>query len=471
MKNSIPRTKIICTIGPSSESAEVLREMVAAGMSVARLNFSHGTLEEHREKIRKIRQVSAELDRPVAILQDLRGPKIRVGAIPEPGVELRPGQPFSLTTESVAGDSSRVSVTYANLPAEVAAGDRILLADGLMELVVDSISGTEIRCSVVTGGTLTSHKGINLPSGSLQVAAITEKDLEDLRFGLANDVDYVALSFVRSPEDILLLKRHIKEAGKNVPVIAKVEKHEALDHIEEIVEAADAVMVARGDLGVEIPLQRVPGIQKQIVRRANAAGKPVIIATQMLRSMVDAPRPTRAEAGDVANAVLDGADAVMLSEETANGRYPVAAVRYMALIAEEAETDFPHKKYLQMLSKTEPAEAVAYAACVVALQIGAAAIIATSRSGFTALQIARFKPKPALLALSPEEATARRLALCWGCTPRTVSEDRDTDQRLETAAEAALASGVAKKGDWVVITAGHPVWATGTTNMLKVWQL
>ncbi|MGD8369713.1 MAG: pyruvate kinase [Desulfobacterales bacterium] len=465
------RTKIVCTIGPSSESSDALREMAEAGMDLARLNFSHGTLAEHREKIRRIRQVSEEIRRPVAILQDLRGPKIRVGSVAGPGVTLRPGQPFILTSNPAEGTAERVSVSYENLPAEVNPGDRILLADGLMELVVDRISGSEIHCEVVTGGILTSHKGINLPTGSLKVAAITEKDRKDLRLGLENGIDFVALSFVRGAEEIRELKALIQAAGKQVPVIAKIEKHEALEHIEEIVDAADGIMVARGDLGVEIPLQLVPGIQKQLVRRANVAGKPVIIATQMLRSMVDSPRPTRAEATDVANAVLDGADAVMLSEETATGSHAIEAVRFMSQIAEAAEATFPHSKYLHTLPRTKTAEAVAYTACVLAEEIGAAAIVATTRSGFTALQIARYKPNRALLALSPEKETVRRLTLCWGCTPRLISPHRNTDERLETAAEAALASGVAERGDWVVITAGHPVWTSGTTNMVKVRQL
>jgi pyruvate kinase len=445
--------------------------MVAAGMNLARLNFSHGTLDEHGEKIRRIRQVSEQTRRPVAVLQDLQGPKIRVGSIADPGAALRPGQPFILTSDPVEGTAERVSVSYENLPAEVSPGDRILLADGLMELVVDRISGDDIHCEVVTGGILTSHKGINLPTGTLKVAAITDKDREDLRFGLENGVDFVALSFVRGAEEIRELKTLIQEAGKRVPVIAKIEKHEALEHIEEIIDAADGIMVARGDLGVEIPLQQVPGIQKQLVRRANFAGKPVIIATQMLRSMVDSPRPTRAEATDVANAVLDGADAVMLSEETATGNHAIEAVRFMSQIAEAAEATFPHGKYLHTLPRAETAEAVAYAACVLAEEIHAAAIVATTRSGFTALQIARFKPNRAILALSPEEETVRRLTLCWGCTPQLISPQRNTDERLENAAEAALASGLAKPGDWVVITAGHPVWTSGTTNMVKVRQL
>jgi pyruvate kinase len=350
------KTKIVCTIGPASGSREVLKALIESGMDVARLNFSHGTYEEHREKVRLIRALSEELDRPVAILQDLRGPKIRVGAIPDPGIRLEPGQKFILTTREIEGSVDGVSVSYPDLARDVKTGDRILLADGLMELVVRDTTDTDIVSEVVIGGDLTSHKGINLPTGTISVAAITEKDREDLRFGLENDVDYVALSFVRRPEDILDLKEMIRTAGKDIPVIAKIEKHEALEHVEEILSAADGVMVARGDLGVEIPLEQVPAIQKMLVEKANALGRPVIIATQMLRSMVSAPRPTRAEATDVANAVLDGADAVMLSEETASGHFPVEAVRFMVRIIENAEEHFPHSRYLALPMGTNVSE-------------------------------------------------------------------------------------------------------------------
>ena len=465
------KTKIVCTIGPASGSREVLRELIESGMDVARLNFSHGTYDQHREKVQIIRDLSAELHRPVAILQDLRGPKIRVGDIPDPGVRLEPGQKFILTTRKIEGSAEGVSVSYPDLARDVKAGDRILLADGLMELVVRDTTDTDIISEVIIGGMLTSHKGINLPTGTVSVAAITEKDREDLRFGLENDVDYVALSFVRRPEDILELKEIIRAAGKDIPVIAKIEKHEALEHVEEILAACDGVMVARGDLGVEIPLEQVPAIQKMLVEKANAMGKPVIIATQMLRSMVSAPRPTRAEATDVANAVLDGADAVMLSEETASGHFPVEAVRFMVRIIENAEEHFPHDRYLRMPMGTNVSESVANASCALAHHLHANAIVATTRSGFTATQISRFRPRPTLIALSPEHKTVRRLALYWGCIPSFVEETRNTDERLEKAAVSAIGTGNVKRGDLVVLTTGHPVWAAGTTNMLRVKEL
>ncbi|QTA90366.1 pyruvate kinase [Desulfonema magnum] len=467
----MPKTKIICTIGPSSGTSEIIRELIIHGMNVARLNFSHGTHEEHKEKINIIRAISKELNKPVAILQDLCGPKIRVGNICEPGIRLEPGQTFILTNQAIQSDHRRVSVSYENLPSEVRPEDRILLADGVMELLVKKTTPTEIYCEVITGGILTSHKGINLPTGSVKADAMTDKDKADLLFGLKNDVDYVALSFVKTAEDILKLKNIIRKENKQTPVVAKIEKHEALDNIEEIMSASDGIMVARGDLGVEIPLENVPGIQKQLVKKANIMGKPVIIATQMLRSMVNSVRPTRAEATDVANAVLDGADAVMLSEETASGNFPVQAVRFMVRIAENAEKNFPHARYLRFTPEKNVAESVAHASCVLSDHLNAAAIVATTRSGFTAMQISRFRPKTKIIALSPEKRTIRQLALYWGCFPSFVPETGNTDERIEKAAVSAIETGKVSKGDLIVITTGHPVWAAGTTNMMRVKRL
>jgi pyruvate kinase len=468
----MPRTKIICTIGPATDKPEDIRDLIQNGMSIARLNFSHGTHENHKEKIDSIRQISAELDRPVAILQDLCGPKIRVGEIPEPGLTLKPGQSLTLTTGSTKkGCEACVPVSYPRLGQDVQVGDRILLADGLMELLVEWTGTSEIRCRVITGGQLTSHKGINLPDSSVSAAAVTEKDVADLLFGLANGVDYVALSFVRTAEDIEALKGIIRKEKRDVPVIAKIEKHEALSNIDAIMAAADGIMVARGDLGVEIPPENVPNIQKMLVKKANEAGKPVIIATQMLRSMVTAPRPTRAEAADVANAVFEGADAVMLSEETATGEFPSQAVSFMARIARSAEENFPHERYLKMVPKREISASVAHAACVLADHLDASAIIATTRSGATARNISRFRPRPRLIALSTEEQTVRRLALYWGCTPRLVTNAVDMHAMMEEATRAAIATGLVSQGELVVITAGQPDYVEGTTNILKVNRL
>jgi pyruvate kinase len=467
----MPRTKIVCTIGPSSHSADIVRGLIRSGMNVARLNFSHGSHDEHRQAIRLVRDIAREEKRPVGILQDLCGPKIRVGRLPDEGVLLVPGQPLVLTTEPVEGDAGQVAVSYPHLARDAKAGDRILLADGLMELVVEKTTRNELHCRVVTGGTLTSHKGINLPTGSIQAPPLTAKDEADLAFGLAHGVDFVALSFVRRAEDILDVRRRIHRAGWTTPIVAKIEKHEAVTHIDEIIEVSDAVMVARGDLGVEIALETVPGVQKTIVRQANIAGKPVIIATQMLRSMVDAPRPTRAEAADVANAVLDGADAVMLSEETASGAYPVAAVHYMARIAESAEAHYPHRKYMELIPRRGVSQTVAYAACVTAEQLDAAAIVATTRSGTTAMHVASFRPRPRIIALSPDAETVQRLTLVWGCVPFLLPLAEDTDEMIESAAASALDTGKVAAGDLAVITGGRPIYEAGTTNMLWVKRL
>ncbi len=467
----MPKTKIVCTIGPASSSPETIRAMIKSGMNVARLNFSHGSHADHADKIKTIRAIADELNCPVAILQDLCGPKIRVGQIPEPGIQIKPGETFILTSDAVPGTNGRVSVSYRGLPADVKVGDRLLLADGMMELEVVRSAGADITTRVITGGLLTSHKGVNLPTGSMQLQALTDKDREDLKFGLAHDVDYVALSFVRTSDDIRDIKALIAAEGRKTPVVAKIEKHEALDHVDDLVEAADAIMVARGDLGVEIPLENVPNIQKMLIQKANRRGRPVIIATQMLRSMVDAPRPTRAEAADVANGVLDGADAVMLSEETASGQYPVQAVQFMANIARAAEEGFPYRRYLKQVHNLGISQSVAAAACNLADNLNAAAIVATTRSGATARHVARFRPRGRIIALSPSQKTVRRLAMCWGCTPCYLSLSDDTDEMIETAAESALQSGQVQPGDLVVITAGRPMYAAGTTNMLWVKHL
>jgi len=465
------RTKMVCTIGPSSATADIVRQLIAGGMNVARLNFSHGSHHEHLEKIAMLRSLAAQMQRPVAILQDLAGPKIRVGPIRHPGIRLEPGQRLVLTRTPIEGAGDRVSVSYPDLPAEVKIGDRIMLADGLMECVVRETSADDIVCEVVTGGLLTSHKGVNLPSGTIKAPSLTPKDKVDLLFGLEHRVDFVALSFVRKADDIRAAKRIIRDQQSYTPVIAKIEKHEALDNIDDIIAEADGIMVARGDLGVEIPLEKVPGIQKVLIRKANMAGKPVIIATQMLRSMVDSPRPTRAEATDVANGVLDGADAVMLSEESASGDYPVEAVQYMDRIARTAEERYPHQKYLHLMHQKDVSEAVANAACVLADHLDASAIVATTRSGATARHISRFRPNTRLIALSPEKKTVRQLTLIWGCHPVYMSISSDTDRMIETAAEMALQTGVVSGGDTVVITAGRPAWEEGATNLLWVKKL
>ncbi len=465
------KTKIICTIGPAADSAEAIEALIRAGMNVARLNFSHGTKTYHEEKIRIIREISARLGIAVAILQDLAGPKIRVGRIPEPGITLKAGDEFVLTNRPREEIPQAVSISYPSLPKEVRKGDRLLLADGLMELLVTGTTESDILCRVITGGLLTSAKGINLPTGTIKAPALTQKDRDDLLFGLAQGVDYVALSFVKDAGDIREVKDLISQTGQDTPVIAKIEKHEALSNFDDIIAEADGIMVARGDLGVEIPLEEVPLIQKRLIRIANEHGKPVITATQMLRSMVSAPRPTRAEAADVANAVLDGTDGIMLSEETASGSHPVEAVYFMSRIATLAEEGFHYDEYLKSTPRKEMAESVAHASCVLAGHLDARIIIAHTSSGLTARHISRFRPRQPILALSPNENTVRRLALFWGCLPRLTHRYQDTDQVIELSAKAALETKEVKTGDLVVITIGHPLWVAGTTNMIRVKKI
>ncbi len=471
MEKSQSKTKVVCTIGPASQSFQTIKELILSGMDVARLNFSHGSRSDHKEKIELIRRISKDLDKPVAILQDLAGPKIRVGKIPDPGIELDPGEILILTADKSDVDSNRVIVKDAELSEEVKKGDRILLADGFMELQVKDVRNREIFCEVITGGILTSNKGINLPSGTVRMPSLTPKDHDDLLLGIENDVDYIALSFVRRAEDVLAVKNIIKDKKKNIPVIAKIEKHEAVDNIEEILESSDGLMVARGDLGVEIPLERVPVIQKQLIRMANNSGKPVITATQMLRSMVEAPRPTRAEAGDVANAVLDGTDAVMLSEETATGKYPVNAVRYISRIAKYAETIYPGYKFLKAVPGHRIYDSVAYSACVLADQLNASAIIAPTRSGKTAARISRFRPGCPIIALSPSSRTTRLLSLYFGCSPFLSKEVPDKRNIINESIRSALNTGIVEKNDMAVIIAGDPEGDEHTTNMIEVVKI
>ncbi len=467
-----PKTKIVCTIGPASRDSRIIENLIREGMQVARLNFSHGTHAEHLETLQQIRTVSDRLHRPVAVLQDLCGPKIRVGMLPESGILLAPGQTIVLTSKTELDVmDSRISVSYPSLADDVKPMDRILLSDGTMEIQVERIEGGDVFCKVVTGGRLTSHKGINLVTGTLNAPSLTEKDKKDLAFGLAHGVDFVALSFVRSPKDILDAKEAIRQAGKSTPVIAKIEKHEALSVIDSIIEVSDGIMVARGDLGVEIPLESVPHIQKKLVKKARCAGKPVIIATQMLRSMVDSPRPTRAEASDVANAVLDGTDAVMLSEETASGNYPVEAVRYMTKIVSNAEMHYPFHGVLDSEPSREISESVAHASCSIAAHLGAVAIVTPTLSGLTAMQVARYRPKQPILALSPLLENVRKLCLVWGCVPVWVPDAKAEDEPVQKASRVILDAGLGKPGDLMVFTAGYPVWVSGLTNMLHVKRL
>jgi pyruvate kinase len=479
------RTKIVATIGPASRDPAMMRELFLSGVNVVRLNFSHGTHDEHRTVIEDVRRVSAELGIHVAVLQDLPGPKVRTGPLAAGlgSVVLREGQKFTLTTTQVEGTEDRVSVEYLKLPRDVTAGKQIYLADGSIALRIASIVGEDVNTIVEVGGTLRSKQGINYPDGSLGIESVTERDLEHLAFGIENNVDWVAVSFVRTASDIARVKTFIAKRGKTIPVIAKIEKHEALDHIASIVEISDGVMVARGDLGIEMPMQEVPMIQKDLIARANRASKPVITATEMLESMIVSARPTRAEAADVANAILDGTDAVMLSGETARGAHPLEAVRAMATIAREVEDRYPFREARKRRSLgatasrvmvrdtddhigTSIAEAAARSAEVLGLDL----VVTGTTTGNTARHISSFRPKARIVAITPLVEVARRLALVWGVESLVVQAYRYIETLIEIAEQRVIAEGLAVPGETVAITSGMPVGAGGT-NVLKIHRL
>ncbi len=464
-------TKIVATLGPATASTELMREMLHAGMNVARLNFSHGSHHDHLENIQLMRRLASEENRPLAILQDLAGPKLRIGEIPQGAVFLKPGSMVKLSARSEAASPERLPIPHCPwLPREVRAGQRVLLDDGSVELVAQTAKDAELVCQVVVGGFISSHKGINLPDTSIRELKLpTDQDREDLTLGLKEGVDYVALSFVRSGEDIRELRRLVQQAGAGARIIAKIEKKEALDNIDEIVDESDGVMVARGDLGVETDLEMVVLKQKEIIARCNHSGKLVITATQMLQSMIDNPTPTRAEVADVTNAILDGTDAVMLSGETAVGRYPVEAVRVMANIATKTEAVFDSDRYLRAPSIRQDSisAAVGRAACLLAKELSAAAIIANTESGYTARMVSRFRPPIPILGMSRHEATVRQLALVWGVYPFLIDEVSSTDELFEKASQICRQSGLTSRGDRVVITAGVPIGESGSTNLIK----
>ena len=467
------KTKIVCTIGPASESPQVLEALIQAGMNVARLNFSHGTHEEHLRKIETVRQISGRMKQPVAILQDLSGPKIRVGNVREGGVELRRGEDFFLSNQEIMGDEKGAFVNYAPLPDEVKPGDTILLSDGTIELRVLKSDGQKIQCRVMVGGVLTSHKGVNFPTRSILASAFTEKDQRDLLFGIQHGVDFIGLSFVKEAADIREVKRFLEKESAHIPVIAKIERKEGLEHIDEILWASDGIMVARGDLGVETPLEKIPNVQKMLIRKANALGKPVITATQMLRSMVDHAQPTRAEVTDVVNAIYDGTDAVMLSEETASGLFPVEAFQMMAKIAQSAEEEFPHSLFLRRetdegMEGMKVQRAITRAASLLAEEVGAKVIITPTESGSTARWVSKLRPRQPILALSRHISTVRELNLCWGVSPALVPDWKDTDEMLERSKRIPQELGIASKGEKIVIIAGVPISMPGTTNLIKV---
>ncbi|UUZ80573.1 pyruvate kinase [Paenibacillus sp. P26] len=470
------KTKIVCTIGPVSESLDMFKKLIEAGMNVARLNFSHGDFEEHGNRIKNVRQACQELGKNVAILLDTKGPEIRTGKLKDDQkVELVQDKLITLTTEEILGDAERVSITYKDLYKDVKVGSTILIDDGLIGLTVEDIRGTDIVCRIRNGGLLGGKKGVNVPGVRINLPGITEKDANDIIFGIEQGVDFIAASFVRKASDVMeireILERH---NASHIQIISKIENQEGVDNLDEILEVSDGLMVARGDLGVEIPAEDVPIVQKAMIKKCNLVGKPVITATMMLDSMQRNPRPTRAEASDVANAIFDGTDAVMLSGETAAGKYPVESVLTMARIAERAEAALEHREIFIRQSnaqQTTVTEAISQAVANSALDLDAKAILTATESGYTARMVSKYRPKAPIIAVTPSDQVFRRLSLVWGVVPVKGESCDSTDQLFEHAVDASLKRGLVSLGDVVIITAGVPVGRSGTTNLIKVHQI
>jgi len=461
------KTKIVATLGPASKGQEMVLRLCKAGVNVFRLNFSHGTHEEHYEHIENIKNA----DVPAALMLDTQGPEVRTGLV-EGEVELIKGKELILTGEEILGTCERISVSYPNLAKEIEKGKIILLADGLIELRVLETKGKEIRCKILNGGKLTSRKGVNLPGTKLNLPPMTAKDEEDIKFGIAHEIDFIAASFIRKAEDVIAIRRVLEENYSQAQIISKIENQEGVNNIDEIIEVSDGIMVARGDMGVELPAEKVPVIQKQIIHSCNRAGKPVITATQMLESMINNPRPTRAEASDIANAILDGTDATMLSGETAMGKYPVESVETMARIARETENSLPYKiNVFEGQKEKMPStvtDAVSYATCATANDLKASAIITSTRSGHTARMVSKYRPKSQIIAATPNHQVLRQLMLSWGVYPLFVEGTGDTDAIIDSSVKGALQAGLINSGDLVVITTGAPAGIQGTTNLMKV---
>jgi len=461
------RTKIICTIGPASESREKIKQLLTAGMNVARLNFSHGTHEEHGMRMSILKEEAANVGKHLGILLDTKGPEIRTGMVPQLGIKLTNDAEFILDTKSAQGSLERVGITYKELWLDVVPGTHILIDDGQLDLEVVSVQQEEIKTRVRNGGILKSQKGVNVPGISIKLPGVTEKDIEDIRFGITRGIDFIAASFTRKASDILAVRQIAEEMGATVQIIAKIESQEGIENLDSILEVVDGLMVARGDLGVEVPVEEVPVYQKEMIRKCNLLGKPVIVATQMLDSMIRQPRPTRAEASDVANAILDGADAIMLSGETAAGQFPVEAVRMMDKIAKRTETTLLETKTTRH-PHLNVAESISYASYSIAGDLNATAILTPTQSGLTARMISKYRPKALVVATTPFPEVARKLTLQWGVESLVVPESTGTDQVLSVAVMAALNKNYIQTGDVVVITAGVPVGKVGTTNMIKV---
>ncbi len=466
------KTKIVCTLGPSSNTEETIRNLILEGMDVARLNFSHGSYDDKLKIINIVKKLRKELDKPVALLLDTKGPEIRLGTFKDHQIVLENGQEFTLTTSEYEGDQHKASITYKNLPADVSVGTRILIDDGLIEMRVNVIEGNDIICTVLNGGTISDRKGINVPNVELSMPYISQQDYADIRFGIENDFDFIAASFVRCAADIEEIQAILREHEcKTIDIIAKIENNQGVENIMEIVKVADGVMVARGDMGVEIPLEDVPSIQKKIIKAVYQSGKQVITATQMLESMIKNPRPTRAEATDIANAIYDGTSAIMLSGETAAGKYPVEALKTMARIAVRTEEDINYHnrfKESRILTNQNITNAISHATVTTAEDLGAAAIVTVTKSGFTAKMISKYRPSCPIVSCSSDEHVCRRLNLAWGVTPIIMEEKTDTDELFDHAIQATLDANLVSAGELTVITAGLPLGVSGTTNLIKV---
>ncbi len=465
------KTKIVCTLGPATDDEEILREVIDSGLDVARFNFSHGNHEEQKKRIDMVKKISKEINKPIGLMLDTKGPEVRTGDLKEGKVQLEKGEETIITTEEIKGDADRFSVQYKNLPSDLEEGSQILIDDGLIELIVKEIKGSEIKCKIQNGGELGSRKGVNLPGVKVQLPPLTEKDISDIKFGLKQDIHFIAASFTRKASDVIEIRKLLEEENaEDVKIIPKIENQEAVDNIDEIIEVSDGLMVARGDLGVEIAAEKIPVIQKNLIKKCNENAKPVITATQMLDSMIRNPRPTRAEASDVANAIFDGTDATMLSGETAAGEYPVESVQMMAKIAEQAELSLEsiHNSNSPEQKPDTVTGAISLASCEASEDLGAEAIITATGSGLTARMVSKYRPMNRIVAVTPDERVQHFLTLSWGVYPLLVPQSNNTDDMIDNAVSKALDHELVKNGDLVTITAGAPVGIPGTTNLIKV---
>ena len=466
------KTKIVCTIGPASESIDTLKELIKSGLNVCRLNFSHGNYEEHGKRIDNIKAARNEMKLPIAILLDTKGPEIRTGKFSSPEVNLVEGQNFIITMEDVLGDETKCTVSYKELVNDVKPGNQILIDDGLVGLAVKEIKGQEILCIVQNAGTIKDNKGVNVPNVKINLPAITPKDKKDIEFGIEQGIDFIAASFVRKASDVLAIREILEENNAtNIQIISKIENQEGVDNIDEILEVSDGLMVARGDLGVEIPTEDIPIVQKELIKKCNILGKPVITATQMLDSMIRNPRPTRAEVTDVANAIFDGTDAIMLSGETAAGKYPLESVKTMASIAIRAEQTLDYEELLKTkvkLRQLNITNAISHATCTTAIDLKASAIITATASGYTARMVSSYRPSAPIIAATNSEMVMRQMGLVWGVYPLLAEKGLSTDDVFEKSVQSALDMDYISSGDLVVITAGVPVGIAGTTNLINV---